>query len=527
MKHFFVFVYLLFMSYTTYPQWAQTNMSNEISVWRLAVSGINLFASGAYHGDVTHQNIYRSTDGGTNWFAVNSGLPTDIYHSDLIVCGANLYLSSFSHGIFFSTDDGSNWTSLNFGLIDTNVTSLAVKSNVTGGTDIFVGTHQGIFYSKNNGIAWTKIMNCDTSDWSSSPSHLAIMSNESNAMNLFVGNNWYGGLLRLTENGTNWVVDTLITNISVHVMAVKENDLFVGTSGNGILHSTDSSLSWAQLNSGLTDINIRALAIVGANLFAGTWESGVFTSTNNGLSWTESNLGFPPIHGCVYGCPYVHDFAIIGSDTFAGTNNGVWRCSLLEMVPVEFTSFSASANGKEVTLSWSTATEVNNQGFEVQRKFGSNDFVTIGSIKGHGTTTSPNNYSYVDKLVDPGKYFYRLKQIDFGGTFEYSNEIEVEVRSVDKYTLEQNYPNPFNPTTRISWQSPVSSRQVLKVFDVLGNEVATLVNEEKEAGNYEIEFNAEKLSSGVSSRGGYASGVYFYQLRAGNFTDTKKMILLR
>src|SRR3970040_843358 len=111
------------------------------------------------------------------------------------------------------------------------------------------------------------------------------------------------------------------------------------------------------------------------------------------------------------------------------------------MIPVELISFIATANGKEVTLIWTTATELNNQGFEVQRKFGSNDFVTIGSVKGYGTTTSPNNYTYIDKLTDAGKYFYRLKQIDYGGTFEYSNEIEVEVRIINKFTLEQNYPN--------------------------------------------------------------------------------------
>jgi hypothetical protein len=194
------------------------------------------------------------------------------------------------------------------------------------------------------------------------------------------------------------------------------------------------------------------------------------------------------------------------------------------IIPVELTSFTASAKGKEVTLSWSTATELNNQGFEVQRKFGSNDFVTVGSVKGHGTTTSTNNYTYVDKLIDPGKYFYRLKQMDYGGTFEYSNEIEVEVRILDKFTLEQNYPNPFNPTTTIEFGIPASLNPskgatfvTLKVYDILGKEVKTLVNEEREAGYHSIDFNARDLPSGV----------YFYQLQAGSFIEMKKMILLR
>ena len=185
---------------------------------------------------------------------------------------------------------------------------------------------------------------------------------------------------------------------------------------------------------------------------------------------------------------------------------------------------TATANGKEVTLNWSTATELNNQGFEVQRKFGSNNFMTIGSVKGHGTTTSPNQYSYVDKLADAGKYYYRLKQIDYSGTFEYSNEIEVEVRVLDNFTLEQNYPNPFNPTTTIGYVLQGKSNAKLTLLNVIGEEIAVLVNEEQDKGFHKIDFDASNLSSGV----------YFYRINAGPssssgqvYVETKKMILLR
>jgi hypothetical protein len=203
------------------------------------------------------------------------------------------------------------------------------------------------------------------------------------------------------------------------------------------------------------------------------------------------------------------------------TNNGG--------VPVELKSFTATATGKEVTLNWSTTTELNNQGFEVQRKFGCNDFVTIGSVKGHGTTTSPNQYTYVDKLTDAGKYFYRLKQIDFGGKYEYSQTMEVNWSPFTTYKLEQNYPNPFNPTTKISFAIPLlggarGGLVTLKVYDVLSNELRTLVNKEMESGYHSVDFNASDLPSGV----------YFYQLRAGPssssgqvFVDTKKMTLLK
>jgi len=234
-------------------------------------------------------------------------------------------------------------------------------------------------------------------------------------------------------------------------------------------------------------------------------------------SWTK--LPDAPFKLALFGAAVVNGKIYImgGTSDWSTLNGAVWEYDPEYVVPVELTSFTASANGKEVTLSWTTATELNNQGFEVQRKFGSNDFVTIGSVKGYGTTTSPNNYTYIDKLTDAGKYFYRLKQIDYGGTFEYSNEIEVEVRIINKFTLEQNYPNPFNPSTKINWQSPVGSYQTLKVYDVLGNKVATLVDEYRPAGNHEVEFDASSL----------ASGIYLYQLRTGEIILTKKMVLIR
>jgi hypothetical protein len=215
----------------------------------------------------------------------------------------------------------------------------------------------------------------------------------------------------------------------------------------------------------------------------------------------------------IYDTVYVFGGIPMGWGTVEGK---VWACYKTAL-PVELTSFTATANGKEVSLSWSTATELNNQGFEVQRKFGVNYFVTVGSVQGHGTTTSPNNYTYVDKLIDPGKYFYRLKQIDYNGTFEYSNEIEVEVRVLDKFTLEQNYPNPFNPTTTIGYVLEEKSNAKLTLLNTIGEEVAVLVNEEQGKGFHKVELNGSKLTSGV----------YFYQLRVGRFIETKKMVLLR
>lgn len=212
------------------------------------------------------------------------------------------------------------------------------------------------------------------------------------------------------------------------------------------------------------------------------------------------------------------------------------------IVPVELTSFTASIlqNEKAIQLNWTTATETNNSGFEIQRTSPlpspyegeggetGRGWERIGFVPGFGTTIKPKSYSFVDENVTTGIYKYRLKQIDFDGTFTYSNEIEVEVDfTLKEFVLYQNYPNPFNPTTTIKFEIPGQARNdnvliTLRVYDVLGNEVATLVNEEKQPGVYEVEF-----SVGQDSSPDIASGIYFYKLNAGSFTDTKKMILVK
>lgn len=197
----------------------------------------------------------------------------------------------------------------------------------------------------------------------------------------------------------------------------------------------------------------------------------------------------------------------------------------LHPLPVELASFTASVSGNNVSLNWMTATEINNSGYEVQRRVFSPqssvnkpEYEVVGFVDGKGTTTEINHYTFVDNSLSPGTYQYRIKQIDFDGTFKYYSLAEtIEIGMPNELELSQNYPNPFNPSTKISWQSPVSSHQILKVFDVLGREVATLVNGFKDAGYHEVEFNAA----------GLLSGVYFYRLQAGDYVETKKMILIR
>ena len=190
-------------------------------------------------------------------------------------------------------------------------------------------------------------------------------------------------------------------------------------------------------------------------------------------------------------------------------------------VPAELTSFTANASEGLVELSWITATETNNLGFEVQRSNGG-EYETLAFVEGHGTTTEVQAYSYSDRNVNDGTYSYRLKQVDYDGTFEYSNVVEVDVTAPKVFALEQNYPNPFNPSTKISYRLAVDSKVSLKVFDILGQEVATLVNGNLVAGSHTATFNAANINSGV----------YMYRLEAtgtdgSNFVDVKKMILTK
>ncbi|MCZ7612227.1 MAG: T9SS type A sorting domain-containing protein [Ignavibacteriaceae bacterium] len=186
------------------------------------------------------------------------------------------------------------------------------------------------------------------------------------------------------------------------------------------------------------------------------------------------------------------------------------------IVPVELTSFAAASDKNDVILTWDTATELNNQGFEIQRKI-TGEFERVGFVEGKGTTTEAQNYLFRDKDLLSGNYTYRLKQTDFDGSFAYSDEVEIEISQPNVFYLGQNYPNPFNPSTNIKYSIPADGNVTLKMYDILGEEVSTLVNEFQQAGTFDVVFDGSNLSSGV----------YYYQLTSGELTSTKKMMLTK
>ena len=237
-------------------------------------------------------------------------------------------------------------------------------------------------------------------------------------------------------------------------------------------------------------------------------------------SWTDVTSNFTQNTS-------THTFSATGVSSFSQFTIGSGSNNTL---PVELKSFTAVVANNVVNLNWNTATEVNNYGFEVQRsntplqfpsqegkeQSGKSVWENVGFVKGAGTTNSTKTYSFTDDNPLRGKAEYRLKQENNDGTFKYSSI--VTVNSVpDKFELSQNYPNPFNPTTRIQYAIPKSEHVTLKIYDELGNVVKTLVNGEKSAGEYNVEFNGSNLSSGI----------YFYKISAGNYSAVKKLLLLK
>jgi predicted GH43/DUF377 family glycosyl hydrolase len=374
-----------------------------------------------------------------------------------------------------------------------------------------------------NGIIWTKnpnpILSAGTAAWEAGgvlwPS---ILNNSGGYTMFYTGVDAAGTVYRLGRatslDGINWQRDT-INNPVISVGAPGQWDDLGVTAGLNCLKIDNIIYMWYTAWS----ISISRGRV------------GLATSTNDGVTWAKYS-GNPVLNFGVAGS-WDEDYVESGTVMLEGntlrmwydgsrdnTLTNLWRIGIATstlVVPVELTSFSAEALDRKVILKWATATELNNNGFEIQRKVAESDFATIGFVRGEGTTTNQKEYSYIDKDLANGKYYYRLKQFDYNGTYEYSNVIEVDVRSLDNYALEQNYPNPFNPTTTIGYILKEKINAKLILLNAIGEEVAVLVNEEQDKGFHKVDFNASTL----------ASGVYFYQLKAGEFMSVKKMLLLK
>jgi hypothetical protein len=253
-------------------------------------------------------------------------------------------------------------------------------------------------------------------------------------------------------------------------------------------------------------------------------------STDGGTTFENfkiSESSFTPTSGVFFG-DYTNIAALDGKIypiwMRLQTSLSVW-VSIIEdsiTIPVELNNFAANVNQGKVFLSWQTSSEINNRGFYIERRNMSlaeeeNEWIEIGFKEGHGNSTERNYYQFEDYPLYDGTYHYRLRQVDYDGTSEYSNEVEVNLFTVKEFELSQNYPNPFNPSTTISFQLPEASYITLKVFDALGTEVATIAEGKFPAGVHEVNFDAKDLSSGL----------YMYRIISGTNELTRKMMVVK
>ncbi len=455
--------------------------------------------------------VARSTDGGVTFTQQTSPVTGDI--NEVVTTSPNFAVAGCDAGnIIRTTDGGANWNSIATGISGTNSDILAIDF-VNDNLGWVAGYNGSIAKTTDGGATWSLISTIT----SGNPWDMDFVDSLYGWI-ACTGEKIYG----TTDGGATWNLQLAIGGLGTYGISFYDrlNGVAGGTGGN-TYYTSNGGTTW---NTAITPpstsvwgIHIASNSIATVALAA--CASGyVFKSLDGGRNWTEEPR---------YTISTFDDVWMINPGTawVCGNSGALLKFFDPNYVPVELASFTAHLVNGSVELNWSTASEKNNKGFEIEKSIGNmhatvSIWETIGFVSGFGTTTEKQNYYFTDKNLSAEKYFYRLKQIDFDGTFEYSNTIEVDVTVPNEFVLYQNYPNPFNPSTLISYQLSAFSKVVLKIYDALGNEVATLINNEfKEAGyhNYQLLINDYQLPSGI----------YFYRLQAGEFSATKKFVLMK
>ncbi len=399
-----------------------------------------------------YKSVYVSTNYGLNWTSLKYGLSSH-YISSMLTIGNNIYVG-FDR-LFNSNDQGQSWHEFEGNGDGTPDPRAGINTIKLNDKNIYVGTYNGVYFSSDEGLYWTKI----TADLSN------IYSLAFSKKNIFAGNT--EGVHKSTNNGISWAPISL--NENVNSLVVIDTNIFAGTS-NGVFLSTDEGEAWKEVNNGLPSYNrIYCLGVSGKNIFAGTY-FGVYISTNNGLDWISSNNGFDKADSLI------ESISVVDSRIFAGVLNRHFGGSI----------YLSTDNG----LNW---TNISN-----------------------GLDYTPG----VTSIVISGDNMFAATE-DYGvWTRPLSELTSTEKREVKKtlpYILYQNYPNPFNPMTKIKFEIKSSKFVSIKIYDILGKEVTTLINKEFEPGIYEETWDAKNFSSGI----------YFYQFKTVNFVETKKIILLK
>jgi len=479
------------------------------------------FVQGLY-GDQTGKIIAVGTNGptqvivsddfGASWSPVALSLPAADLRSLQMFDATNGYAVGSSGKVWKTTDGGHSFE------VYAGATTIQAFNDVN-----FYNTQYGmvagnggqVWKTTDSGNSWVTISNLGNTTGQNSIAMIDSITA------LVAGSSIIN---KTTDGGTTWTPITPgvplgpMSRIRMHSQSVGYMIGGSGTSQTGyVFKTTNAGDTWTNMNFPFSTTMLYNIAFRSDSEYVVVgYSGGVFHTKNDGGTWTQINLGLlNVVQSQVIGA------AFIGPDTVivGGNGSSVVKIALEPIVPVELTSLSASVNPDNISIIWTTATELNNRGFDVERKLASsNNWEVVGFVEGSGTTTESKSYVYQDYDVVTGQYNYRIKQIDFDGNMTYYNLAETVVFGApDRFELSQNYPNPFNPNTTISFSIPQKSDVSVKIYDILGNEVTTLVNETREAGRYNVNFNASN----------YSSGVYFYTIKAGNFNETKKMTLLK
>ena len=458
--------------------------------------------SGSLFAVIGDGTFRLSTNNGANWAVKNLEPGTAInihFHVDADSSN-NLYFSQFG-GVYKSTNLGTNWTIISSGFSGSplpEISCIKILSN----QNILAGTLAGTMVTTDRGISWTNA-------GGGAASGFAICSNEVFSYGAGLSGM---GIRKSENNGFSWALTTYTDDVW-GMGSVNSKLLVLGKIPAHFSRSSNLGVSWDSITMQIypnqaiikTDNNNNLWAYFTYN--SDTAKTGLYYSKNEGSTWTKT--AFPYTVNALY--------ADNSYNLYISSGNGLYKIDT-RVLPVELTSFTVSVKDGKPCLKWNTATEINNSGFEIQRSYDKTVWNNVGFVKGMGTSSNSAEYMFIDNMPgQTGTVYYRLRQVDFNGSASLSKEVEINLNKEMSYSLGQNYPNPFNPSTNISYSLPNDSYVSIKVYDVLGKEVMTLVNENKKAGSYKINLNCSSLNSGV----------YFYTMKAGNTRQTRKFVLMK
>lgn len=448
--------------------------------------------------------LYKSTNNGDNWIPATTGINNQMAQSftaagSYVFAGLGLYSS-----VFRTSNQGASWEPARNGLANSNSQKLLEHNG-----RLYSGSFEGLFYTTDGGNRWTEMEN-------GLRFGLPITDLEANGSNIYITTDQYGVFIS-PDNGASWseknsgITGTFAKSIeSIHL---KDNALYVGT-WDGIFKSTNNGDNWTAVNTGIPTefggsiVKVNVINSLNGNLYAGTVLEKIYKSTNNGASWFPSSSGIT-----TYGST-IHDILAKGNVLYAATEGGIYKstdegASWSLITPEGIVRKIIAAGEKLIASSY---------GYTVLTGFN----LLISSDQGatwNTFNTGMNPGSRVQTLLVSGNTLYggtdtrSVWKRDISSLLAVGNENE----TVTDYRLAQNYPNPFNPSTVINFSIPARGFTTLKVFDITGREITSLVNSDINAGNHSVTFNAEGLTTGV----------YFYTLTSGDFKETKRMLLVK